>query len=320
MNRYLDYKDISIIPSEISEIESRSTDIKTNSLLGKFNCKIPIIGSPMKDVCNGHSVNKLIELGCFGIIHRFNTVDEQIIEFNTNKLAACAIGINGDYLERFQLLYKNGCRLFCIDVANGASIFVEKTINQLLKIHNDICFIVGNVASPKTYKWCSSLPNVIGVRVGIAGGKACTTRNSTGVYCPMFSLIQECKSIKEENDACIIADGGINEPQDFCKAIIAGADFIMLGSVLSKATDSPAESIFKDGAFYKIYHGSASFDIQKIYKDSPKYIEGKTILLDSTETIEQIITRFHDGLVSSMSYLNAKSILLYQKNAKWCII
>lgn len=315
----LDFCDINLVPKVVSSISSRE-EVDTTVFLGKKKIKLPIIASPMRDVCDGSFGNKLIELGCFGIIHRFNSVEDQLIEFKKNKSLAVSIGTNGNNIERFEKLSLAGCNLFCIDVANGASLIVEQTINQLIEINEEVSFIVGNVASPETFEWVSALPNVVGVRVGIAGGKACTTKNATGVYHPMASLILECKEKKKTNGPCIIADGSIKEPQDFCKAIALGADFVMMGSVLSAATDSPAELIQKDGKLFKIYHGSASFEIQNSYKDKPKYIEGRTVLLEhNNESVEQILNKFSDGLKSSMSYFDAKTIEKYQKNASFVV-
>ena len=317
----LDFADISLIPNVVSLISSRDQINTSNYLPDSRLLKFPLIGAPMRDVCNGDSVNKLIELGCLGIIHRFYSLEDQVSEFRKNRLAAAAIGINSDYIERYKVLLSEGCTLFCIDVANGASQSVMKAIESLLKINQKVKFIVGNVASAETFRWAANLPNVVGVRVGIAGGTSCSTKNATGVFCPMASLILACKDVKDKEGigAAIIADGGIREPQDMCKAISLGADCVMVGSVLAAASDSPAEFIKKDEKVYKLYHGSASLEIQKTYKEVPRYIEGKTTLLEfNNESVEQIVGRFGDGLKSSMSYFNATDIKTYQRNSNWC--
>lgn len=310
-----EFSNINLVPRVVSTIKSRE-DVDTSVKLGTFNLKIPIIASPMKDVCNGEFGNKLIELGCFGIVHRFCSIQEQLEEWVKNSSLGMAIGVNGDYLERFRA-FNGGCQIFCIDVANGANIAVKEAIKELLKINTNVGFIVGNVASKETYQWLAEIPNVIGVRVGVAGGKMCTTKNATGIYHPMASLIAECKSVKKDGMPLIIADGGIREPSDFCKSIALGADCVMLGSVLASAKESPAELMMKDNGYCKICHGSASFEIQKTYREKPRYIEGKTVFLECKETIEEIIIRFSDGLKSSMSYFNARTIKEYQENVTY---
>lgn len=316
----LDFCDVFLKPNVVSGVRSRQ-EIDTSVSLGNRKLKLPVLGSPMKDVVDGSFGDMLVHLGCLGLIHRFSTVEEQVKEFRKNSCLGAAIGTNNGYLERFACLVKAGCDLFCIDVANGANIVVQKTIYELLKIDQKVQFIVGNVASGETFKWCSQLPNVVGVRVGIAGGNACTTKYATGVYCPMISLIHECKRTKDELGltTAIIADGGVKTPADFCKAIAAGADCVIMGSVLAAASESPAELVKINDGLFKIYNGSASFEIQKIYKNKPKYIEGKTVFLEfNNETIEQIIDKFSDGLKSSMSYFDSKSIAQFHKNAVLC--
>ena len=120
----------------------------------------------------------------------------------------------------------------------------------------------------------------------------------------------------------MIADGGIKEPQDFCKAIACGADAIMMGSLIAATADSPAEIInisgYDTGVYmrqFKNYHGSASFEIQQSYKNRPRYVEGRTRMLEYTgQTLEELIIKFTDGLKSSMSYFNALTLDEYRKN------
>lgn len=154
----------------------------------------------------------------------------------------------------------------------------------------------------------------------VVHNSACTTKNATGVYYPMASLIMECKSVKTDSMPLIIADGGIKESSDCCKALALGADCVMMGSVLAAATESPSELIKRDKQFYKLYHGSASFEIQKIKNSKPKYIEGRTRLIDyEGENIDQILDRFDDGLRSSMSYFNASNLEEYRENVTYVI-
>jgi len=306
----LDFEDVFLVPRVISSIESRDK-IKIEVKLGNINLTCPIVASPMKDVCDGNIAAEMNRLGGLGVIHRFLSIEGQIEEYKKCSQSACAIGVNDDYYERFSRLYDLGCRLFCLDTANGANLRLKQVTEKLAKFKIDL--IVGNVASKECYDWAQSLPNVKAIRVGIAGGAACTTRNATGIYHGMFSAIQECYSVKKES--ILIADGGIKEPQDMCKSIAAGADLVMLGSKISSTIDSPAEIISKDEKKYKVYHGSASFDIQKQYRDKPRYIEGKTRLLEYTgETLEELCNKFCDGLKSSMSYFNSTDLEVFRKN------
>src|SRR5574343_594236 len=307
----LDFNDINLISRQISTIKSRD-EINLFSLLFGNKYLSPIIASPMKDVCDGNVANIMEKLGGFGIIHRFLTIENQVLESKKVNNPICAIGINGDYIERYVELINNGVENFCIDVANSSSIFVKEAILKLLSIYSDSKFIVGNVIAKEGIEFYNDIPNVEGFRVSVASGKACTTKNATGMYHPPISLLLECRKV---TDKVIIADGGIKEAQDYCKAIACGADFIMIGSLICQCRESPSELILRDNKEYKLYHGSASFENQKIYKENPRYIEGRTVLLEYKNlSIENIINSFQEGLKSSMSYANAINMIEYRKN------
>lgn len=304
------YQDIGLVPRILSTIESRD-DLNIELKLAHINLKSPIIASPMMDVCDGMVSSIMRSSGGIGIIHRFMSIDDQVIEYNKCHDSACAIGVNSESIDRYNKLYQNGCRIFCIDTANGANTRVLKTIESMK--HSDTSIIVGNVASKECYSILEQFDNVKAIRVGIAGGSACTTKNATGIYRGMLSAIYECASVKKKT--ILIADGGINEPSDMCKSIAFGADMIMLGGILAATKESPAEVIQKDNKLYKVYHGSASFEIQREYREKPKYIEGTTRLLEfKNESIIDVINRFMDGFKSSMSYFNSRSISEYRNN------
>ena len=310
----LDFKDVSLISRQISTIKSRD-EIKIIVNLFNNEYTTPIIASPMKDVCNEKIANKINSFGGIGIIHRFMSIEDQkeIAIKDIQKRNIYAIGINNDFIERYESLINVGVKYFCIDVANSSSIIVKEAILNLLKIQKSL-FVIGNVLSKEGIELYSDIPEVVAFRVSVASGRACTTKNATGMYYPSISLIQECRKITTK---VIIADGGIKEPQDYCKAIVAGADFIMLGSIIAQSKDSPAEILIKDKKEYKLYHGSASYENQKKYKETPKYIEGRTVLLEfHNESLEEILTRFQEGLKSSMSYANARNIEEFRQNVE----
>jgi IMP dehydrogenase len=314
----LDYGDVSLVSRQVSTIKSRD-EIDTSVEFCGRKLSIPIVASPMLDVCDGPLAKRMMDYGAFGIIHRFSSIAQQVSQFRVAHGAGCAIGINGDWNERFQALYKAGCRIFCLDVANGASFNV---LEVLATLHTNNCYsIVGNTVSREGYKFLA-INSANAVRVGVAGGAGCTTKNATGIYHPMLSLLEETYIDKtfygHDYQSTIIADGGIKEPSDFCKAIAFGADVVMLGSLIANTTASPAERLFKDGKHYTVYRGSASLDVQSTYKELPRYIEGRSVLLDfHHETLENLLKRFMDGLRSSMSYFNARNLKEYRENMNY---
>src|ERR1035437_7921992 len=138
-NETFDLDQIILIPRVVSNIYSRSRGIKTSVVFNKnITLDIPIMASPMKDVCDGKLSKELRRLGGLGIIHRFSSAEEQVKEYLISEgTGACAIGVNGDSFDRFTQLYKKGCKVFCIDVANGASIQVKEIIEKLYDYNVD---------------------------------------------------------------------------------------------------------------------------------------------------------------------------------------
>jgi IMP dehydrogenase len=305
-----DYDDINLISRHISSVSSREDVNIDSEIFGQK--RFPIIASPMKDVCNGKVAKIMESSGCLGIIHRFMSIEQQVSEIYSNEISdpVCAIGINGDYLDRYKELINHGVKNFCIDVANSSSVRVKDTVKQLLNIF-PAKFIVGNAMSIEGVNYYNDIEEVVAVRCGVAGGGACTTKTTTGMYHKMASLIMECS---KNTDKKIIADGGIKNASDYCKAVALGADFVMIGGLISKTKDSPAELVSVGDKQYKMMHGSASYENQKIYKEVPRYIEGKTVFLEyENESLVDFIERFNQGLRSSLSYCDSFNLEEYRQ-------
>lgn len=297
----LDYKDVSLVPRIISSITSRKNISISEELLPGLNLTIPIVASPMIDVVNKEVARRIRELGGAAILPRFCSIEQQVTDFKyAGPETICAVGLN-DY-DRCHALYNEGCRYFCLDIANGAN----KKAEDFLEYYNKGYWIVGNVASRECLHWCSQLPNVHAIRVGVAGGGGCSTYGATGIYHAPISLLSECR----DHSTKIIADGGIKSPGDMCKALVFGASFVMLGSVLAASNESPAK--YAMGGV-KIFRGSASKEI----KENNSYIEGKKIEIEVDGSLEEILNRYKEGLQSCMSYFNARSLSELRINADW---
>jgi IMP dehydrogenase len=333
------YNEISLVPRVISDLEHRTEADISVEMCG-VKLEVPLIASPMPDVCNGEMANALARLGAMGIIHRFQSIKEQVIEFqkamhylpqyHTNEdviggRVGCAIGATGDYKERLHALYDTGCRIFCIDTANGANRQVEKAVEWIRKSFQlDVYIIAGNVATAEGFRYLAGL-GVDAIRVGIAGGSVCITRTETGIYYPMASSVLECaeESFKLLNPPILIADGGIQMPADLAKSLALGADVAMAGGIFAGTKEAPGGVIKdKDGHLFKLYRGAASFGVQKEHTgDEPAYNEGnETLVPYKNGGVEKVIERFQAGLRSSFSYMNARNIKEFQQNSDWVII
>lgn len=320
MDKWLSYDQVSLIPTVVSSLEHRA-ETDTSVQFGPAKLSLPLIAAPMPDVTNGAMARKLRDLGSFGWVHRFQSVDQQrreLIEdgFEANGKIGVAIPANTEEAASIvdRLYNEFGTRVFCIDTANGANTMVEKAIKTLKDGYPDIFIVTGNVASGQTFDrldfWGADA-----IRVGIAGGSVCETRTETGVYSPMASVIEHVINDRmNPRKALLIADGGITSPGDMCKALALGADLVMAGGIFAGTDESPGQ-VLKDrtGRKVKILRGAASYSVQN---GQSEYNEGAETFADYQGSVEKIIKRYAAGLRSSMSYMNARTLDEYRKNVK----
>jgi len=308
IERGLDYKDIHLLPHEVSSFSSRD-DVSTETIFCGEKLDFGILSAPMPDVSDGNFCAELSKFGGLGFIHRFQDIQTQVADFmHGNRCAGCAIGINGDYKERYQELYKNGCRIFLIDVANGANTNIAKVVSELYAL-GDMYIIAGNIASREGLKFLNDI-GVYAARVGIAGGSVCSTKIATGIYTPMFSTLRHLYNYKINNNLNIkiIADGGIKTPADYCKAMCV-ADIAMAGGIFAGTDESPGNIIKNDGKLCKVFRGAASYGVQKYEAGKePKYVEGLETLIEYKGSLKSVVDSFNNGLKSCLSYMNAKNV------------
>ena len=316
--------DIYLVPRQISEINSRNdVDISVEFCRNKLS--LPLIASPMPDVCDGKMAKELYQRGLFGFIHRFNTINEQLKEYSDTGIAdcGCAIGINDEWWNRFLKLLDIGCTDFLIDTANGANKRVGECIEKILNKSPSVNIVAGNVATKEGYRFLAQYP-LAAIRCMIGSGSACSTRFETAVYFSsascLMEIVQEKNMGKTQYSPQIIADGGINNPHDFCIALAIGANIVMCGKIFAQCLESPARTLNIDGKLKKIYRGAASFSNQIDYTgERPDYVEGFEQIIDYGGKLDDLIKRFSGGLRSAMSYLNAKNLGEFRKNANFCL-
>jgi len=221
-----------------------------------------------------------------------------------------AVGVTGDYLERSQELFNNGCNVLLIDVAHGHHKLVGEAIEEIKTRLEQIEVIAGSVATGEATKYlCEKGADAI--RVGIGNGSLCETRIRTGVGIPQVFAIIDCVSIADDYNVPIIADGGVRNIGDVCKGLACGADTIMLGSLLSGTKETPGtiEKIGKwpNEQLHKKYRGSASLDSKKS-RGHNKNVEGNHKVIPYKGKVKRIINDIQDGIRSSFSYVGANTI------------
>jgi IMP dehydrogenase len=260
------------------------------------------------------------ELGGLAIIHRYNTiekqaklVDEVIVGANAN--VAAAIGASGDYLDRARALVEAGARILCVDVAHGHHVLMKEALATLRQVFGDAVHIMaGNIATLEGYNdlvdWGAD-----SVRCNIGGGSICSTRIQTGHGVPGFQTIIDCA--QSNGRAPIIADGGLRNAGDIVKALAAGADFVMLGSVLAGTDETPGDVITTRKGKFKAYRGMASNDAQVEWRGKTSSVEGIATTVPCKGPVENILEELARGIRSGLSYSGARNIKELQKKAQF---
>jgi len=289
---------------EISNVKSRA-ECNTSSNFLELNLNLPVLSSPMDSVTGLDMAVELNELGCIGVVNRFDSSLTDLLNNGKylNKIKAVSIGLNTDENTIEKLIEQN--YIICIDTANANNKEVLRKTEEIKKKYNKTKIIVGNIANGDTLKILNDA-GADAVRVGIGSGSVCTTSIQTGIGIGQVSSILDVYFKREEAKIGIqiIADGGIKTPGDIVKAICLGADAVMLGRMLAGTKETPGEVIKYDGQLWKKYRGSASFGV----KMRNEFIEGEETMVPYKGTVRNVINAISDGLKSAMSYMNRNSL------------
>lgn len=239
-------------------------------------------------------------------------------------LVGAAVGVTTDVMERVERLIASNVDLFVIDTAHGQSLGVLKTIKEIKKAFPNIQLVAGNVA---TYEGTVDLfkAGADCVKVGIGPGSICTTRVVTGVGVPQVTAIVNCSKAAKEYNKYIIADGGIKYSGDLTKAIAAGADVVMIGSLFAGTDESPGEEIFVEGRRFKSYRGMGSLGAMSsgssdryFQSETKKYVpEGVEGRVPFKGKVGDVIYQLVGGLRSGMGYVGAANILELQDKSQF---
>ena len=328
INEALTFDDVLLLPQYSSVLPSE-TDISLK-LTKKIILKAPFLSSAMDTVTEAKMAIAMAESGGIGIIHRNLNIKSQAIEISKVKkkklIVGAAVGTNNDDLERSKHLIDTGCDLIVIDTAHGHSEKVLKTLSRLKKM-TKIPICVGNIATAEAAKKLYNFGADI-IKIGIGPGSICTTRMVAGIGVPQISAIMEVKQALRNKKIKLISDGGIKFSGDIAKALAAGADAIMMGSIFAGTNESPGKKFKFKGKIYKQYRGmgsigamssgSANRYFQKNYKDKSKFVpEGVEGRVEFKGNVSKIIYQLKGGLRSSMGYIGAKKLSDIAKNAKF---
>lgn len=239
-------------------------------------------------------------------------------------LVGAAVGVTADIMERTEMLLKAGADIITVDTAHGHSLNVINAVKQLRSQYKDIQIIAGNIASAEAAQALIEA-GADALKVGIGPGSICTTRVVAGIGVPQVTAVYDCARVAQKYGIPIIADGGIKYSGDIPKAIAAGADVCMIGSLFAGTEESPGEKVIYKGRSFKVYRGMGSSAAMKqgscdryFQEESKKFVpegvEGRVPYRgDLAETVYQLV----GGLKAGMGYCGTPTIPALKENGKF---
>ncbi len=330
----LTYDDVLLLP-DASEVVPSEVATKT-SLTRRISLDIPLISAAMDTVTESAMAIAMAKLGGIGIIHRNLAIEEQVTHAKLVKgadlIVGAAVGVGDDGFKRAEELIEVGVDVIVVDTAHGHHRAVLDAIERIKNKYSDQEIIGGNVA---TRAGAQALINAgaDAVKVGVGPGSICTTRVIAGVGVPQITAIMEAAKACKKADVPLIADGGLQFSGDIAKAIVSGADSVMLGSLLAGCDESPGELIESGGKKFKRYRGMGSLGAMQSRGESKSYskdrymqddvlsedklvpegIEGKVAYRGP---VADVVHQLVGGLRSGMGYAGAEDISALQKRGR----
>ena len=326
----LTFDDVTLAPNYSAILP---TEVNTFTKLSKnLNLKIPILTSAMDTVTESKMGITIGKAGGIGVIHRNLSIYEQVNEIRKVKskkiLVAAAVGASLQEHKRAEEILKENIDLIVVDTAHGHTKKVYQIVKKIKKLKpKKTALCAGNIATAEAAKFLMKLGVDI-IKVGIGPGSICTTRLVTGIGVPQLSAILNVRRGIGKSKATIIADGGIKFSGDIAKALAAGADAVMIGSLFAGTDEAPGKLIKRNKKLFKSFRGMGSIGamnkgsadryFQTKQRDIAKYVaEGVEGYVKYKGPVKKIIYQLVGGLKSSMGYLGSKNVIDLRKKPKF---
>ena len=326
---------VGILTNRDLRFESRF-DMPIADVMTKDNLITVAVGTTLdeaEEILHRHRVEKLLVVDDQYVLKGLITVKDiqkklkypNSAKDNQGRLrVGAAIGATGDFLERAQELVRRKVDILAIDTAHAHSVRVLEAVKAVKKSMPDVQLIAGNMGTYEAARELIDL-GVDGIKVGIGPGSICTTRIVSGAGVPQLTAIMECSRAARESGIPLIADGGVKFSGDLSKAIAAGADTVMIGSLLAGTDESPGETILYQGRTFKSYRGMGSlgamstgrtdrYSLDPNQKLVPEGIEGRVA---SKGPLSDLVYQLVGGLKSGMGYCGCATIQELQQNARF---
>lgn len=315
----LTFDDVLLVPG-YSEVLPREVSLKS-----KFSrnvvLDVPIASAAMDTVTEAPMATRISKEGGIGVIHKNMPIEAQAKEVRKVKAEGCrvaaGVGITADSLDRVAALVDAGVDAVVLDSAHGHSKGVIDKLREIKAAYPALDIVVGNIATAQAAKDLIAA-GADGIKVGIGPGSICTTRIVAGVGVPQLTAICECAEAAKGSGVPVIADGGLRYSGDLVKALAAGADCVMCGSLLAGTDEAPGQLIIEDGMAYKTYRGMGSLDAMQAGScdryfqsgvQAKKLVpEGVVARTKAKGPVADVIFQLVGGLRSGMGYCGAPTI------------
>ncbi|MBM3267346.1 MAG: IMP dehydrogenase [Candidatus Sericytochromatia bacterium] len=328
----LTFEDVLLLPG-YSDFLPHEAELRTR-LSRNVWLNAPIVSSAMDTVTEAQMAIHLALLGGIGIVHRNLTPEQQADQIRQVKdhtfaegeypqaaldkqgrlLAGAAVGVSGA-LERAARLVQAGVDVLVIDTAHGHTRSVGQTLRDLKAEFPHLDVVAGNISTAEGAEFLIE-NGADGVKTGQGPGSICTTRVVAGIGVPQISAVRAVASVAQPHDVPVIADGGIQYSGDLTKAIAAGADTVMLGSLLARTRESPGQEVLLGGRQYKVYRGMGSIGaLQNETNDrygkggsGPLVPEGVEGMVPLSGSVKDLLYQMLGGLRKGMGYCGLRTI------------
>lgn len=318
----LSYDDVLLVPQR-SPIRSRSEVDLSSTLTENIELSAPIVSAAMDTITEADMATAMSDIGGLGVIHRFLPLEEQAEIVNavirSGERTAAAVGMAEDYRDRAEAVVDAGACMIVVDVAHGHMERTISTVEDLAATFPSIPLCAGNVATADGLADLAHAGADI-VKVGVGPGSHCTTREVTGFGVPQFTAVKQCAAEAPNHGISIIADGGIRKSGDAVKALLVGADAVMMGGYIGGTDESPAPVVEVDGELYKRTRGMATAAAAEDRDDKEQTIEadeGVEALSEYKGPVRPVLESFLAGMRSGLSYAGAPDIATAQENAQF---
>lgn len=338
----LSYDDVLLEPRR-SPVDHRGEIDVSTWFTPNIRIDVPIISSCMDTVTGPEMAIAMAELGGIGIVHRFQSVDEQVAAVEAVKAhepdrtgefeptvdddgrlrATAAVGANDEALDRAERLVEADVDALVVDIAHGHLDKCLDMVSRLAERHPSVDLVAGNVA---TEAGCRDLAEAgaDAIRVGVGVGGVCSTPVVTGVGVPQMTALFDCAPICDELGVTIIADGGIKAAGDIVKAVAAGASSVMIGGLLAGTDPAPGTTITEDGTKYKVLRGMSSREAAESRPNERGTVnraedpaEGIRSKVEYAGPLSEVVYELVGGVRSGLSYCGCRRLETLPERARF---